>query len=66
MEWAIKEATPKLDRAGAALSKMREDAIATGRSTATLDRVIARRRAVHARLLIEALGLDASMVNSRI
>ena len=40
------------------------DAEAAGRSTATLDRVMARRRAVHARIMVEALGIDASMVNA--
>lgn len=60
--WAIKEANSKLAKAGKRLTAMRTDAAAAGRSTATLDRVITRQRAVHARILTEALGVDASMV----
>jgi MoxR-like ATPase len=63
-EWAIKEANGKLAKAGKRLEQMRADALAAGRSTATLDDVIARRRAVHARVMVEALGVDASMVNA--
>ena len=63
-EWAIKEANGKLAKAGRRLEEMRADAEAAGRSTATLDDVIARRRAVHARVMVEALGVDASMVNA--
>jgi MoxR-like ATPase len=63
-EWAIKEANRKLGKAGKRLEEMRRDAEAAGRSTATLDDVIARRRAVHARVMVEALGVDASMVNT--
>ncbi|WP_211787793.1 hypothetical protein [Prauserella muralis] len=59
-EWAIKEANPKLKRAGKELATMRAQAEAAGRSTATLDRVIGRQRAVQARVLSEALGVDAS------
>jgi MoxR-like ATPase len=33
-----------------------------GRSSAMLDQVIARRRAVHARVMTEVLGEDASVV----
>lgn len=65
-EWAINEANKKLARAGKKLAKMRGDAEAAGRSTATLDRVITRQRAVHARVLTEALGVDASMVQSQL
>jgi MoxR-like ATPase len=65
-EWAIKEANAKLGRAGKKLDKLRADADKAGRSTATLDRVITRKRAVHARVLTEALGLDASMVNTQV
>lgn len=64
--WAINEANKKLARAGKKLAKMREDAEAAGRSTATLDRVLTRQRAVHARVLTEALGVDASMVQSQL
>jgi MoxR-like ATPase len=61
-EWGIKEANGKLARAGKRLAEMRAQAEAAGRSTATLDRVIARRRAVHARVMTEALGVDPTMV----
>lgn len=63
-EWAIKEANGKLSRAGKRLDQMRADAVTAGRSTAALDDVIARRRAVHARVMVEALGVDASMVSA--
>lgn len=59
-DWGIKEANPKLKRAGKELEKMRAEAEAAGRSTATLDRVIGRQRAVLARVLSEALGVDPS------
>lgn len=65
-EWAIKEANGKLARAGKTLEKMRARAETAGRSTATLDRVITRQRAVHARVLTEALGVDASMVSAQL
>jgi MoxR-like ATPase len=65
-EWAIKEANTKLGKAGKRLTKLRADATAAGRSTATLDRVITRQRAVHARVLTEALGVDASLVGAQI
>lgn len=64
--WAIKEANAKLARAGKKLTAMRADAAAAGRSTATLDRVLTRQRAVHARILTEALGVDASMVQAQL
>src|SRR5690606_4840372 len=38
---------------------------AAGRSTATIDRVTGRQRAVRARVLTEALGVDASMVQAQ-
>ena len=65
-EWGIKEANPKLAKAGKQLGKLRKRAEAEGRSTATVDRVIARQRAVHARVLTEALGVDASIVASQL
>ena len=65
-EWGIKEANPKLKRAGKELERMRADAAAAGRSTATLDRVIARQRAVLARVLSEALGVDASALSGQL
>lgn len=58
--WGIKEANPKLKRAGKELAKLRADAVAAGRSTATLDRVINRQKAVMGRVLSEALGMDLS------
>ncbi|MBV6700243.1 AAA family ATPase [Kitasatospora aureofaciens] len=65
-KWAITEANTKLARASKQLAAMRSGATAEGRSTATLDRVIARQRAVHARVLTEALGVDASMVQAQL
>jgi MoxR-like ATPase len=62
--WAIKEANGKLARAGKRLEEMRLQAQAAGRSAATIDQVSGRRRAVHARIMVEALGVDASMVNA--
>jgi MoxR-like ATPase len=63
-EWGIKEANGKLARAGKRLAEMHRQAEAAGRSTATLDRVIVRRRAVHARVMTEALGVDPTMVSA--
>ncbi|MGZ3140474.1 AAA family ATPase [Lentzea chajnantorensis] len=61
--WAIKEGRKKAAAAGKELEAMRAAAVADGRTTATVDRVIARQRAVLARILVEALGIDPSMVN---
>jgi MoxR-like ATPase len=63
-QWAISEANGKLARAGKRLEEMRAEAAAAGRSVVMLDQVIARRRAVHARVMVEALGVDASMVSA--
>src|SRR6266536_2002081 len=63
-EWAIKEANSKLSRAARKLGEMREQSAAAGRSVATLDQVIGKCRAVHARVMVEALGVDASMVTA--
>jgi MoxR-like ATPase len=63
-QWAIKEANGKLARAGKRLEEMRADAAAAGRSVTMLDQVIGRRRSVHARVMVEALGVDASMVSA--
>ncbi|WP_327258188.1 AAA family ATPase [Streptomyces sp. NBC_01244] len=63
-DWAIREANPKLARAAKKLNKLRTDASTTGRSTSAIDRVISRQKAVHARILTEALGVDASMVQA--
>ncbi|MFF7995063.1 AAA family ATPase [Kitasatospora xanthocidica] len=65
-EWAIKEANKKLAGAGKRLTAMRSQATTVGRSTTTLDRVITRQRAVHARVLTEALGVDASLVQAQL
>ncbi|WP_019547356.1 AAA family ATPase [Streptomyces sulphureus] len=64
-EWVIREAHSKLARAGNRLEQLREEAAGAGRSTAAIDRVTGRQRAVRARLLTEALGVDASMVQGR-
>ncbi|MFI6290069.1 AAA family ATPase [Nonomuraea sp. NPDC050790] len=65
-EWAIKEANNKLDRAGKKLKEMLQQSQTAGRSTATLDSVIERHRAVQARVMVEALGLDPTMIKSGI
>ena len=65
-EWVIREAHSKLARAGNRLEQLREEAAGAGRSTAAIDRVTGRQRAVRARLLTEALGVDASMVQGRL
>ncbi|MER7129701.1 AAA family ATPase [Streptosporangium saharense] len=65
-EWAIKEANKKLARAGKRLAEMVRDAQAAGRSTTTLEQVAAKTRAVHARVMVEALGVDATMVQAQV
>ncbi|MER7712189.1 AAA family ATPase [Streptomyces werraensis] len=65
-EWVIKNAHHKLAMAGKRLERLREEAAAAGRPTATVDRVTGRQRAVRARVLTEALGVDASMVPTRL
>ncbi|MFD8254052.1 AAA family ATPase [Streptomyces werraensis] len=65
-EWVIKNAHHKLATAGKRLERLREEAAGAGRSTATIDRVTGRQRAVRARVLTEALGVDASMVPTRL
>jgi MoxR-like ATPase len=65
-EWGVKEAVPKLARAGKKLTELRDDATKAGRSTATLDQVLARCKAVHARVMVETLGLDANVVRQSI
>ncbi|MER6913976.1 AAA family ATPase [Streptomyces sp. NPDC000594] len=65
-DWAIKEANAKLSRAGKKLAQLRSDAQAAGRSTVSIDRVIARQKAVHSRVLTEALGLDASVIQAQV
>lgn len=65
-EWVIKNAHGTLALAGKRLEKLREEAANAGRSTAAIDRVTGRRRAVRARVLTEALGMDASMVHAQL
>ncbi|WP_438271597.1 AAA family ATPase [Streptomyces phaeochromogenes] len=64
-EWVIKKAHNKLAMAGKRLETLREEAASAGRSTAAIDRVTGRQRAVRARVLTEALGMDASMVQAQ-
>ncbi|MBU8547795.1 AAA family ATPase [Streptomyces sp. Babs14] len=65
-EWVIKKAHHQLATAGKRLERLREEAAGAGRSTATIDRVARRQRAVRARVLTEALGVDASMVEAQL
>ncbi|AZM60326.1 MULTISPECIES: AAA family ATPase [unclassified Streptomyces] len=65
-EWVIKNAHGTLALAGKRLEKLREEAANAGRSTAAIDRVTGRQRAVRARVLTEALGMDASMVHAQL
>ncbi|WAM00352.1 AAA family ATPase [Streptomyces sp. Je 1-369] len=64
-DWVIKKAHNKLATAGQRLEKLREEAANAGRSTSAIDRVTGRQRAVRARVLTEALGVDASAVQAR-
>lgn len=63
-EWATKEANSKLAKAGKRLAELRGEATAAGRSTTMLDQIHTRQRAVHAKVLTDALGIDATMVNA--
>ena len=65
-EWVIKKAHNRLALTGQRLEKLREEAAVSGRSTATIDRVTGRQRAVRARVLTEALGVDASTVQAQL
>lgn len=65
-DWVIKKAHNKLATAGKRLEQLRAEAVGAGRSTAAIDRVTGRRRGVRARVLTEALGMDASMVQDRL
>lgn len=65
-DWVIKKAHNKLATAGKRLEHLRAEAAGAGRSTAAIDRVTGRQRAVRARVLTEALGMDASMVQDRL
>ncbi|MEU7040783.1 AAA family ATPase [Streptomyces varsoviensis] len=64
-EWVIRKAHNQLAMAGRRLERLREEAAGAGRSTAAIDRVTGRQRAVRARVLTEALGVDASMVRAQ-
>ncbi|MFI6138655.1 AAA family ATPase [Streptomyces griseus] len=65
-DWVIKKAHNKLATSGRRLEELRAEAAGAGRSTAAIDRVTGRRRAVRARVLTEALGMDASMVRDQL
>ncbi|MFD6434933.1 AAA family ATPase [Streptomyces venezuelae] len=64
-DWVIKKAHNKLATAGQRLEQLREEAANAGRSTSAIDRVTGRQRAVRARVLTEALGVDASAVQAQ-
>ncbi|MEV0306491.1 AAA family ATPase [Nonomuraea fuscirosea] len=57
-EWGIKEANPKLSRSANKLRELLKDATAAGRSTDSIDEVIARHRAVNGRVMVEALNMQ--------
>ncbi|MEU5141182.1 AAA family ATPase [Streptomyces sp. NPDC021139] len=65
-EWVIKKAHNQLAMAGKRLERLREEAVVAGRSTSAIDRVTGRQRAVRARVLTEALGVDASTVQAQL
>ncbi|MEV8127685.1 AAA family ATPase [Streptomyces sp. NPDC085944] len=65
-EWVIKKAHHQLATAGKRLERLRADAVVAGRSTSAIDRVTGRQRAVRARVLTEALGVDASAVQAQL
>lgn len=65
-EWAIKEANGKLAKAAEKLAEMRRKSEAAGRATGTLDGALARTRAVHGRVLVEALGVPAAVVEAQL
>ncbi|MFF9484775.1 AAA family ATPase [Streptomyces sp. NPDC014676] len=65
-EWVIKKAHHQLATAGRRLEELRAEAVGAGRSTTAIDRVAGRQRAVRARVLTEALGVDASMVQTQL
>ncbi|GAA3251460.1 AAA family ATPase [Nonomuraea helvata] len=57
-EWGIREANPKLARSARKLKELLEQSTAAGRSTDTLNEVIARHRAVNSRVMTEALNMQ--------
>lgn len=60
INWAASEAVSKLNKAGKKLTKLLTESRAAGRSVDTLVRVDTRRKEVHSRILVEALGMDAT------
>ncbi|WP_372348035.1 AAA family ATPase [Streptomyces sp. KL116D] len=65
-DWVIRKAHHQLAMAGKRLEQLHAEAVDAGRSTATIDRVTGRQRAVRARVLTEALGVDASTVQAQL
>jgi MoxR-like ATPase len=65
-EWAIKEANGKLTRAASRLTEMRKTSETAGRATGALDAALSRTRAVHGRVLVEALGVPAAVVEAQL
>lgn len=65
-EWVIKKAHHQLAMTAKRLEKLRHEAAGAGRSTAAIDRVTGSQRAVRARVLTEALGVDASTVQGQL
>lgn len=63
--WATKEATSKLRKAGHKLAGLRQDSVAAGRSTETVDRVLALYNEVQSRVLVEALGMSPTTATGR-
>ncbi|WP_433379320.1 AAA family ATPase [Streptosporangium sp. CA-115845] len=63
-DWAINEANGKLRKAGQRLEELLQQSKAAGRSTTQITQIDAKRRAVHARVMVEALGMDASMITA--
>ena len=64
-DWVIRNAHGRLAQTGRRLELLRAEAARAGRSTAAIDRVSGRQRAVRARVLTEALGVDASVTQDR-
>ncbi|WP_445401182.1 AAA family ATPase [Streptomyces sp. LE64] len=65
-EWVIKKAHGRLAMAGKRLEQLHAEAVGAGRSTATIERITGRQRAVRVRVLTEALGMDASTVHAQL
>ncbi|MFF4924296.1 AAA family ATPase [Kitasatospora sp. NPDC001261] len=56
--WVITEARRKLNRTGKDLEKLREAAVAAGRSTTVVDRVLGRQQSLLHRIVSEVLGVS--------